>query len=57
MRSSAENIIPDPADGLNTWKHMGEPGQNPRNDEDDQVDLLEALEYFVELRIFLAEQG
>ena len=57
MRARAENVVPDPADGLHAWKNMGEPGQHPGNNEDDQINLLEALKYLIELRVFLAEKG
>ena len=36
---------------------MGEPGQDPRDDENDQIDLPETLKNLIELWIFLYEHG
>lgn len=57
VRSRAKDIVPNSADSFYAREDMGEPGQDPRDDENDQIDLPEALENLIELWIFFYEHG
>ena len=35
VRSRTKDVVPNSADSFNAWEDMGEPGQNPRDDEND----------------------
>lgn len=54
--ASAEQVVPDPADGLDAGEDVGEPSEDPGDDEGDEPHLLEALEYLLEVPVLLGEQ-
>jgi hypothetical protein len=55
VRTCTKDIIPDSADGLDARENVRKPCQDPGDNEDDKIDLAEALEDALELFI-LADQ-
>jgi len=51
MRSRTKDIVPYSAYGFYAREDMRKPSQDPRNDENDQVDLSETLEDSLELLV------
>ena len=55
MGASAEQVVPDSADGLDAGEDMRKPGEYPGNDEGDEPHLFEAFEYFLEVRVLFGQ--
>ena len=57
MGACTKNVVPDSTNCFDTRKHMGEPSENPGNDENYKIDLSKALKYGLKLFVLCEEQG